>query len=138
MPIGLQTSNPQFDALDNLLLVEGMPDYYAALQLALGSEISFRPITILGANIHVLNPSTNQYLRQKNILLTCHNDPQGQIALSKWVKELYRLGAKSVVSQALPFLHDDLNDFLQSPGSDNPLDLLKGFQSNATRGRSIP
>jgi hypothetical protein len=136
MPIGLQTSNPQFDALDNLLLVEGMPDYYAALQLALGSEISFRPITILGANIHVLNPSTNQYLRQKNILLTCHNDPQGQIALSKWVKELYRLGAKSVVSQALPFLHDDLNDFLQNPGPDQPLDLLKGF--NATGGRSTP
>jgi hypothetical protein len=41
-----------------------------------------------------------------------------------------------VVSQPLPFLHDDLNDFLQNPGPDNPLDLLKGF--NATGGRSIP
>ena len=138
MPLGLKTSNASFDALGQLLLVEGMPDYYAALHLALGSEISFRPIAILGANIHVLNPSTDQYIRQKNILIICHNDPQGQAALPKWVKEFYRLGAKSVVSQALPFLHDDLNDFLKDSGPDNPLDLLKGFLSNATGGRSTP
>jgi hypothetical protein len=138
MPIGLKTSNARFDALDNLLLVEGMPDYYAALQLALGSEISFRPIAILGAGLSSLGDATQQYLTGKKILMTCHNDPQGQAALPKWVKELYRLGAKSVVSQALPFLHDDLNDFLQNPGPDNPLDLLKGFLSNATGGRSTP
>ena len=138
MPLGLKTSNARFDALPNLLLVEGMPDYYAALQLALGSEISFRPIAILGAGLSSLGDATQQYLDGKKILMTCHNDPQGQAALSKWVKELYRLGAKSVVSQALPFLHDDLNDFLQNPGPDNPLDLLKGFLSNATGGRSIP
>ena len=127
MPIGLKTASPQFDNLDNLLLVEGMPDYYAALQLALGSEISFRPIAILGAGLSSLGDATQQYLAGKKILITCHNDPQGQAALPKWVKELYRLGAKSVVSQALPFLHDDLNDFLQNPGPDQPLDLLKGF-----------
>ena len=137
LPLGLKTSNPAFDQLAQLLLVEGMPDYYAALQLSIESEISFRPIAILGASLTTLS-DTQQYLAQKKILIICHNDPQGQVALPKWVKELYRLGAKSVVSQALPFLHDDLNDFLQSPGSDNPLDLLKGFQSNATRGRSIP
>src|SRR4029077_5075455 len=131
-PIGLAPRNPQFDALDNLLLVEGMPDYYAALQLAVMSEISFRPIAILGAGLSSFSDGIQQYLAGKKILMTCHNDPQGQAALPKWVKELYRLGAKKVVSQALPFLHDDLNDFLQNPGPDNPLDLLKGFLSNAT------
>jgi hypothetical protein len=138
MPLGLKTSNARFDTLPNLLLVEGMPDYYAALHLALESEINFRPIAILGAGLSSLGDAAQQYLAGKKILMTCHNDPQGQASLPKWVKELYRLGAKSVVSQALPFLHDDLNDFLQNPGPDNPLDLLKGFLSNATGGRSIP
>lgn len=126
LPLGLKTTNAGFDALDNLLLVEGMPDYYAALQLALGSEISFRPVAVLGAGLTTFN-DTQQYLLGKKILIICHNDPQGQAALPKWIKELYRLGAKSVSSQALPFLHDDLNDFLQNPGPDQPLDLLKGF-----------
>jgi hypothetical protein len=133
-PLGLKTANPQFDQIDNLLLVEGMPDYYAALQLSIGSDINFRPIAILGAGLSSFSDAIQPYLAGKKILMTCHNDPQGQAALSKWVKEFYRLGAKSVVSQALPFLHDDLNDFLQNPGPDQPLDLLKGFLSNASRG----
>ena len=137
-PLGLKTANPQFDAQDNLLLVEGMPDYYAALQLAVISDISFRPITVLGAGLSSFSDATQQYLAGKKILMTCHTDIAGQAALPKWVKELYRLGARKVVSQALPFLHDDLNDFLQNPGDDNPLDLLKGFLSNATGGRSTP
>jgi hypothetical protein len=135
LPLGLKTSNPAFDQLGQLLLVEGMPDYYAALQLAVDSEINFRPIAILGAGLTTFSDA-QQYLTGKKILIICHNDPQGQAALPKWVKEFYRLGAKSVVSQPLPFLHDDLNDFLQNPGPDQPLDLLKGF--NATGGRSIP
>ena len=126
LPLGFKTSNPHWDALNNILLVEGMPDYFAALQLALDSEISFRPIAVLGAGLTTFS-AAQPYLAQKKIVIICHNDPQGQAALPKWVKELYRLGAKSVKSQALPFLHDDLNDFLQSPGPDQPLDLLKGF-----------
>ena len=126
LPLGLKTANPAFDQLDNLLLVEGMPDYFAALQLATQSEINFRPIAILGAGLTTFSDA-QQYLAGKKILLICHNDIAGQAALPKWVKELYRLGAKSVVSQPLPFLHDDLNDFLQNPGPDQPLDLLKGF-----------
>ena len=135
LPLGLKTANPAFDALGNLLLVEGMPDYYAALQLAMISEINFRPIAILGAGLTTFSDA-QQYLARKKILIICHNDPQGQAALPKWVKELYRLGAKSVSSQALPLMHDDLNDFLKDSGPDQPLDLLKGF--NVTGGRSIP
>ena len=132
LPLGLKTSNAGFDQLENLLLVEGMPDYYAALQLALSSEINFRPIAILGAGLTNLGDAAQQYLVGKKILIIPHNDTQGQAALPKWVKELYRLRAKKVVSQALPFLHDDLCDFLQNPGPDQPLDLLKGFLSDAT------
>jgi hypothetical protein len=127
LPLGLKTLSPHWDALNNILLVEGMPDYYAALQLALGSEINFRPIAILGAGLTTFSDGIQQYLIGKKILIICHNDPQGQAALPKWVKALYSMGAKSIVSSPLPFLHDDLNDFLQNPGADQPLDLLKGF-----------
>ena len=72
-----------------------------------------------------------QYLTGKKILIIPHNDIAGQAALPKWVKELYAFGAKSVVSQPLPLMHDDLNDFLQNPGPDQPLDLLKGFLTHA-------
>ena len=137
LPLGLKTTNPAFNRLGQLLLVEGMPDYYAALQLALGSEISFRPISILGAGLTTFSDA-QQYLAQKKILIICHNDPQGQAALPKWVKELYRLGAKSVVSQALPLMHDDLNDFLKDSGPDNPLDLLKDFSNDNSRVCSSP
>jgi hypothetical protein len=138
MPIGLKTSNAAFDALDNMLLVEGMPDYYAALHLAVMSEISFRVVAILGASIRTFNDATQQYLSGKKILMTCHNDVAGQAALLKWVKEFYRLGAIKVVSHPLPFLHDDLNDFLQNPGADDPLDLLKGFFHDHSPIRSSP
>jgi hypothetical protein len=136
LPLGVKTSNPAFDQLGLLLLVEGMPDYFAALQLAMISEINFRPIAILGAGLTTFSDA-QQYLAQKKILIICHNDPQGQAALPKWIKALYSSGAQSVVSQALPLMHDDLNDFLKDSGPDNPLDLLKGF-FNATGGRSIP
>ena len=138
LPLGLKTANPKFDALELLLLVEGMPDYYAALQLALGSEISFRPIAVLGAGLSSFSDGIQQYLNGKKILMTCHNDVAGQAALPKWVKEFYRLGASKVVSSPLPFLHDDLNDFLQNPGPNDPLDLLKGFFHDNSSIRSSP
>jgi hypothetical protein len=132
LPLGLKTIDPHWDALGNILLVEGLPDYYAALQLAIQSDIGFRPIAILGAHQSIGN-GAQQYRAGKKILITCHNDPQGQAALPKWVKALYAARAKSIVSQPLPFLHDDLNDFLQNPGPDQPLDLLKGFNAGAPK-----
>ena len=137
LPLGLKTRYPHWDALNNILLVEGMPDYFAALQLAIESEINFRPIAILGAGLTSFS-AAQQYLTGKKIVMICHNDPQGQAALPKWVKELYRLGAKSVVSSSIPFLHDDLNDFLQNPGPNQPLELLDGFSHDNSCIRSSP
>lgn len=136
-PVGLMTRNPDYDALENILLVEGEGDYYAGLELAIQSEINFRVVCVMGANTTHFADGARDCLRGKKILLIGHQDPIGQKAIPQWVKELYRLGVKSVVSQALPFEHDDLSDFLQSPGSDNPLELLKGFSSDANaRARS--
>ena len=125
LPLGLKTTNSHLDALSNILLVEGQPDYFAALALAIDSPVNFRAVAMLGAATS-FGLEAKQYLTGKKILIIPHNDIAGQAALPKWVKELYRLGARKVVSQALPIIHDDLNDFLQSPGPDQPFDLLKG------------
>jgi hypothetical protein len=128
-PIGLCTERPEFDAIENILVVEGQPDYYAALSLAIDSPINFRPIVRLGATAPLLSETTKPYIRGKKILIIGHNDPQGQAALPKWLKELYRLGAKNVVIQSLPFEHDDLNDFVKDGGSLEPLNFPKGFDA---------
>ena len=135
-PVGLMTRNSGYDLLENILLVEGEGDYYAGLELAITSSVDFRVLCVMGANTIRFSDEARPLLRGKKILLIGHNDPAGQAALPKWVKELYRLGAKNVVTQALPFEHDDLNDFIKNPGADNPLDLLKAF--NEQRNPPIP
>ena len=130
LPLGLKTTNPHLDALSSILLVEGQPDYYAALALAIDLPVNFRAVAMLGAATS-LSPEARPYLTRKKILIIPHNDIAGQAALPKWVKELYRLGVEKVTTQPLPIMHDDLNDFLKSPGADQPLDLLKGFLTDA-------
>ena len=126
-PVGLVTLKPEWDAVENILVVEGGPDYFAALSLAIDAPINFRPVAILGAAMSSLSDATRPYLSKKKILIIPHNDPAGQSAKAKWVKAFYKAGAEKVTSQALPFLHDDLNEFLKNSGPDNPVDLLKGF-----------
>jgi hypothetical protein len=128
-PVGLMTRNSAYDALNNILLVEGEGDYYAGLQLAITSEIDFRVVCVMGANTTRFGDEARPLLRGKKILLIGHNDPAGQAALPKWVKELYRLGVKDVVTQALPFEHDDLNDFVKDGCSLELLNLPKGFDA---------
>jgi len=126
-PVGLRTKNPAYDALENILAVEGEGDYYAALALAIESPVSFRAAAILGSSVRAFAEEARPFVDQKKILIIGHNDPAGQRAIPEWVKEFYRLGVKSVKTQGLPFIHDDLTDFLHSPGLNQPLNLLEGF-----------
>ena len=63
-PVGLLTTNPDLDQLPNVLLVEGEADYYAALQLALESELSFRVCAMLGASSHVAQEAAPSFPRR--------------------------------------------------------------------------
>lgn len=110
-PVGLITDLAAFDALNNLVLVEGMPDYFAALELALvHSLISLRPIAMLGgARIH---PATRPYFRGAHVLILPHNDRPGRNFVVNWKSHVLALGAASVTVQPLPFIAEDLNDFL--------------------------
>ena len=122
--------------MENILVVEGGPDYFAALYLAIDAPVNFRPVAILGATMSSLADATRPYLRGKKVLIIPHNDPAGQSAKAKWVKAFYKAGASKVTTQALPFLHDDLNEFLKNTGPDNPVGLLKGFNAHAHAGTS--
>jgi hypothetical protein len=127
-PIGLTTLQPEFNALKNILLVEGGPDYFAGLQLALNSEISFRPAAMLGAGV-AIGPQAREHFRGAHVLIIPHNDRSGagEKAARAWATQIMSLGVKNCFIQRLPIVCDDLNDFLiQRP--DEGQKLLKGFQ----------
>lgn len=124
-PYGLLTNRREWDAILNIVLVEGMPDYFAALQLALASDINFRPVVMLGAGCNI-GEDARYWLSGHKVLIIPHNDEEGGRATNKWVDQMTGLGARVLV-QGLPEGSKDLNDFLVDPSGDNPLELLKGL-----------
>jgi hypothetical protein len=135
-PVGIASKNPALDAIKNILLVEGQPDYFAAMQLALMSEISFRPAAMLGAAINI-GLQAEKYLRGARVVIIPHNDRsgEGEKAALKWAAQIQALGATDCFIQRLPIVCNDLNDFLiQRPG--NGHQLLKGFNDGSTPGHS--
>ena len=137
MPIGLKTLNPQFDAISNLLLVEGMPDYYAALQLASGSEINFKVLAILGASTKTFHADCLPQFVGAQIVVIPHNDRsgRGEEAARFWGSLFNQWGARNVVLQKLPIVCDDLNDFLLQRPCDGA-QLLKKFHNGSNKGCS--
>ena len=134
-PVGLETSRPEINALRNILLVEGGPDYFAAMQLAIDSEINFRPAAMLGAATSI-GPQAEKYLRGARVVIVPHNDRsgEGEKAALKWAGQIQALGATDCFIQKLPIVCDDLNDFLiQRPGAGQKL--LKDFHDGTSPGR---
>ena len=133
-PVGLLTTNPDLDQLPNVLLVEGEADYYAALQIALESEINFRVCAMLGASSHIALEA-KEHFRGARILIIPHNDRSlaGEKAAGRWAAQLHALGAKEVLIQPLPIMVNDLNDFLTQRPLTGP-QLLKGFHDGTTQG----
>ena len=130
-PVGLQTDDHALNQSNRILLVEGGPDYFAALELCLysglrqGTPGAIRPAAMLGASTHI-GPEARKYIRGAVVLIIPHNDIQGSKSAERWIEQVRALGAQKLVVQPLPVEHDDLNDFLRSSPSD-PLQLLKGF-----------
>ena len=134
-PVGLITTNPDLDQLPDVLLVEGEADYYAALQIALESELNFRVCAMLGASAHIALEAKDHF-RGARVLIVPHNDQSlaGEKAAQRWAAQLHALGAKDVLIQPLPIVINDLNDFLiQRPLTGQ---LLKGFHDGTTQGAS--
>ena len=126
--IGTQTRNSGLDALKRIVVVEGEGDYYAALQLSIESEISFKVLAILGASVKSFHKGCQAQFKGALVLISPHNDLNeiGRKAAIEWVGLFYSWGAAKVTIQAIPFEHNDLADVLKfSP--DQASHLLKGF-----------
>lgn len=121
-PVGLKTHNSRLDALKNIVLVEGAPDYYAALALAIDSPANFRVAAMLGSGCNISECD----VADCRILIIPHGDLAGLSACDRWSKELYALGAKKVRYQRLPEDCKDLNIFLEKyPEPEHGEKLLK-------------
>ena len=125
-PVGLLTDNALVNACRRLVLVEGMPDYFAALQLCMQTD-NIRPIAMLGAGLRI-GTQARKYLWGSEVLIIPHNDSGANKSEENWTSDLRELDAARILVQYLPFEINDLNDFLLSSPKD-PTHLLKGFQS---------
>ena len=133
--IGTQTSNPELDALKTILVVEGEGDYYAALQLAINSEINFKVLAILGAATRTFAGECLAQFRGARVLIIPHNDRSlaGEKAAKRWSELFLASGAGDCLIQPLPIVVNDLNDFLIQRPLTGP-QLLKGFHDGTTQG----
>lgn len=126
-PYGLFTGRREWDAILNILVVEGMPDYFAALQLALASEINFKPCALLGANVPPIGEEARYYLSGHKVIIIPHSDVEGKAAAEKWKVRLRELGTLRRDIQSLPPSIKDLNEFMiQRP--EDATALLQGFK----------
>jgi len=133
-PVGLVTFNADLDRHKNIVLVEGAPDYFAALALAIDSPINFRVATMLGASCSITVDPGYEFgvpgseLHEVKVLIIPHNDLSGQAAAGNWSRQLYSLGAARVRVQTLPDSFKDLNDFVSAPDED-PKRILQWLQA---------
>ena len=128
--IGTQTLNPALDQLKRIVLVEGEGDYYAALQLAIESEINFKVLAILGATCKKFHLDCQPQFVGAEVIIFPHNDRRniGEESAKFWSGLFYRWGAKDVLLQHLPIGCDDLHDYLvQRPSGGGQL--LEGFKN---------
>jgi hypothetical protein len=122
---GLYTTNKHLDALDKVVLVEGGPDYFAGLEMALNSDINFRVAAMLGAGPS-LGEDALQALKGRHTLILPHNDQGGKVAASRWKGQLLGSGIK-VTIQLLHSDIKDLNDLVKLEPPEKIEQYLKGF-----------
>jgi len=121
---GLKSDRPEWDAINKIVLVEGVPDFFAALSLLIDWPGNARVVAMLGAGCRP-GEECASWFKVHEVLIIPHNDVGGKNASEKWVDQLVGFGAR-VFTQKLPS-GKDLNEFLIDPKNENPLDLLKGL-----------
>jgi hypothetical protein len=122
---GLISDRPEWDAMKKIVVVEGMPDFFAALALLIDWPGNARVVAMLGASANPGEEMVSRF-RGHQVLIIPHNDPEGTKAKKKWIDQLLGFEAK-VFTQKIPEGSKDVNEFLVNPGNENPLDLFEGL-----------
>jgi Toprim-like len=109
---GLSTTNPSYDALQTILMVEGGPDYFGALELAIIADVNFQVVAMLGAAARFSSEALER-LKGKTVLIVPHNDPPGQKAAEAWAAQLAGIASCCLI-QDIPEGVKDLNDLVRT------------------------
>jgi len=98
-PVGILPATEFRKSVEIIELVEGGPDYLAALHFALKQgKKGVLPVAILGRGqgLRGLHPGSLEYFRGRRVRIVPHDDPDGssyQSAL-RWAKQLREIGAE--------------------------------------------
>ena len=128
---GLATRTPELDRVENVMLVEGSPDYFAGLAMALESPLNFTVAAMLGAGPR-LGLEALAALRGRHVLIIPHSDSGGATCSMRWREALLANGCK-VTLQPLQKQSDkgpikDVNDLLRMETPDTINLYLEAFK----------
>lgn len=114
-PLGI--TPPRAEIMQGLpvLLVEGMPDYLAACELAFYATREFLPVAMLGAG-QSIHADALHIFKGRDVLILAHPDPSGIEAAKRWGAQLAQAGAKPKAQQ---LEGGDLNDIVTEHGAQN-------------------
>jgi len=118
-PVGL----PEAEQAANLLLVEGLPDFIAAHEVIVASQLEaqWAPVAMLSAGVQISADALPRFTG-KQVLICFHNDPehQGAQAALNWHRQLQAANAAKVSlldTRKLAGLAEggikDLNDYVR-------------------------
>lgn len=98
-PVGILPAKEYRQSVEALLLVEGGPDYLAALHFMLRQKRrGVLPVAMLGRGqgLRGLHPESLEHFRGRRVRIVPHDDPDGGSYLSaaRWAKQLRAVGAK--------------------------------------------
>jgi hypothetical protein len=98
-PVGILPAKEYRQSVEAFLLVEGGPDYLAALHFALHQKrTGILPVAILGRGqgLRGLHPESLEHFSGRRVRIVPHADPDGGSYLSamRWAKQLRAIGAE--------------------------------------------
>lgn len=98
-PVGILPAKEYRQSIEAFLLVEGGPDYLAALHFALQQKrTGILPVAMLGRGqgLRGLHPESIEHFRRRRVRVVPHDDQDGGSYLSaaRWAKQLGGVGAE--------------------------------------------
>jgi hypothetical protein len=117
-PVGIAPYGQYLRRCELVALVEGGPDYFAALHFAhVFGATGVVPAAVLSRAVTGFHPGSNELFRGKRVRIFPHNDPDGRSYRSalNWGRQLKQLGCEVDFFTFKELPAKDLNDCTQVP-----------------------
>lgn len=116
-PVGLAPRLANHEAIKTILLVEGGPDYLAALQLVDLAGSDALPVAMLGAKASICDEA-RILIGTRRVIIPLHSDQAGERAADLWGASLKRTKAEVVIRPLSRQFGQDLNDMVRHFAND--------------------